>query len=333
MSKRKYRLLAAAVVTIGFILVMWTFWPTNVGDVPPKPTSHNEVSVLPNESSQPASGSTTESHTEPNINPSAPNYGGIPSVSEYDGVHAWVQINNGEPYFTQDERTNTKAFELYADLDNLGRCGTAYANICQEIMPTEPRGSIGSVKPTGWQSTKYKGVVDGDYLYNRCHLIGFQLAGENANPKNLITGTRYLNIKGMLDAENMVTDYVKETNNHVLYRVTPIFNGDNLVADGVLMEAYSVEDEGDGISFCIFAFNVQPGIVINYADGTSHANTEQVQQNTTERHYILNTNSHKFHLPDCDSAAKTSEKNKADYYGTREELIEQGYTPCGFCNP
>lgn len=187
-------------------------------------------------------------------------------VPEYTGV-SWVELNGNEPEFTAEEIT-TNTFENYSELDELGRCGVAYANICQELMPTEPRESISSVKPSGWQTYKYD-FVDGKYLYNRCHLIGFQLAGENANKLNLITGTRYLNIEGMLPFENMVADYVKETDNHVLYRVTPIYEGDELVARGVQMEGYSVEDNGEGISFNVYAYNVQPGVTINYATGES----------------------------------------------------------------
>lgn len=180
---------------------------------------------------------------------------------------AYVAINGNVPFFVEEEYT-TESYEYYSDLDELGRCGVTMACIGVDIMPTEDRGEIGSVKPTGWQSVKYD-IVDGKYLYNRCHLIGFQLAGENANKKNLITGTRYLNIEGMLPFENLVADYVKETENHVLYRVTPIFEGDNLVASGVVMEGWSVEDEGDGVCFCVFAYNAQPGITIDYATGNS----------------------------------------------------------------
>lgn len=179
----------------------------------------------------------------------------------------YVSINNGVPFFTDAELT-TDAFERYSELDAKGRCGVAYANVCREIMPTEKRGAIGSVKPSGWQTAKYD-FVDGKYLYNRCHLIGYQLSAENANEKNLITGTRYMNVDGMLPFENMVADYVKETDNHVLYRVTPIFEGDNLLASGVLMEAKSVEDAGKGILFCVYVYNVQPGVSINYATGDS----------------------------------------------------------------
>lgn len=187
-------------------------------------------------------------------------------IPKFSG-NAYVAVNGNMPFFMPEEITD-ESFEYYAELDSLGRCGTTMACIGIDIMPTEERGEIGSVKPTGWQSVKYD-CVDGKYLYNRCHLIGFQLAGENANKKNLITGTRYLNIEGMLPFENMVADYVQETKNHVLYRVTPIFDGDNLVAHGVLMEGYSVEDEGEGITFCVFAYNAQPGILIDYKTGAS----------------------------------------------------------------
>lgn len=180
----------------------------------------------------------------------------------------YVEINHNQPLFEKADLT-TEPFENYSELDSLGRCGVAYANICQELMPTEERGEIGSVKPSGWHTVKYPEVIKDLYLYNRCHLIGFQLAGENANEKNLITGTRYLNIEGMLPFENEVAEYVKETNQHVLYRVTPIFTEDNLIADGVLMEAYSVEDSGKGVSFCVFVYNVQPGIEIDYKTGES----------------------------------------------------------------
>ena len=178
-----------------------------------------------------------------------------------------MELNENQPNFSQSDMT-TEAFETYSELDELGRCGVAYANICKELMPTEERGNIGSVKPTGWQSAKYD-VVDGKYLYNRCHLIGFQLAGENANKQNLITGTRYMNVTGMLPFENEVDDYVDETGNHVLYRVTPIFEGSELVARGVQMEAMSVEDAGESVCFNVFVYNVQPGISIDYATGNS----------------------------------------------------------------
>jgi len=200
----------------------------------------------------------------------------LDSIPAYDGK-AYVAVNDNVPFFTDSELT-TDAFEYYSELDSLGRCGVTYANVCKEIMPTEERGKIGMVKPSGWHTVKYD-VVDGKYLYNRCHLIGYQLSGENANTRNLITGTRYLNVEGMLPFENMVADYVKETGHHVLYRVTPIFEGDNLVANGVLMEAKSVEDNGAGILFNVYCYNVQPGVTINYANGESSLDGTDAQQN------------------------------------------------------
>ena len=190
----------------------------------------------------------------------------IDSVPDYSG-EPYIAVNDGVPYFTDDEIADS-SFETYSPLDRLGRCGAAAACVGRDIMPTEERGSIGSVKPSGWHTVKYD-FVDGKYLYNRCHLIGYQLTGENANEQNLITGTRYLNVEGMLPFENMVADYVKETDNHVMYRITPIFVGTELVARGVLMEAYSVEDDGDGVEFCVFCYNVQPGVTIDYATGDS----------------------------------------------------------------
>lgn len=189
------------------------------------------------------------------------------SIPEFNGKDAYVVLNNNEPNFTKEDMT-TKSFEKYSKLDNLGRCGVAFANVGKDIMPTEERGSIGQVKPSGWQTIKYD-IVDGKYLYNRCHLIGYQLTGENANRENLVTGTRYLNIDGMLDFENDIADYVKKTGNHVLYRVTPIFQGSELVCRGVQMEALSVEDNGKGIKFNVFAYNAQPGIEIDYSTGKS----------------------------------------------------------------
>ena len=263
----------------------------------------------------------------------------LSQVEEYAG-EPYVEVNDNVPYFT-DEDLTTQAFEWYSPLDGLGRCGTAYANICLDLMPTEERGEIGMIRPTGWHTVRYNGVVDGNYLYNRCHLIGFQLAGENANEKNLITGTRYLNVEAMLPFENLVNDYVDDTGNHVLYRVTPVFEGDDLLASGVLMEGYSVEDEGQGICFCVYCYNVQPGVEIDYATGESWESgqassaPEESQSSAAEeaRDYVLNTSSHKFHLPSCSSVETMSEKNREDYHGTREELLAQGYEPCGSCNP
>ncbi len=277
----------------------------------------------------------------------------LADIPDYDGT-PYIQLENNIPDFTENEKKNTEAFETYSELDSLGRCGQAYANICPEIQPTEERGAIGNVRPSGWHTVKYNDLIDGNYLYNRCHLIAYCLAGENANEKNLVTGTRYLNTEGMLPFEELVNDYVDKTGNHVLYRVTPIFDGDNLVASGVEMEGWSVEDEGAGICFHVYCYNVQPGIEINYADGTSWETTsderENAQeaeraeqpkapadnpdcQNETAQTYILNTNTKKIHRPTCSSVNQMKETNKQTYEGTVEELENMGYTPCKKCNP
>ncbi len=252
-------------------------------------------------------------------------------IPEFDGKKPYVAVNDNKPYFDEKSYTTT-SYEEYGNLDNKGRCTYAMASIGKDIMPTEERGSIGSVKPTGWQISKYD-FVDGAYLYNRCHLIGYQLTGENANKSNLITGTRYMNVQGMLPFEDMVADYVKETENHVLYRVTPIFLDNELLARGVLMEAISIEDEGDGICFNVFCYNVQPKVHIDYMNGENYSeeeNTEAIDENAS---YILNTSSRKFHKVDCPSVKDIVSANKKGYKGTREELILDGYSPCGNCKP
>lgn len=288
-----------------------------------------------------------------NVNVQAPQINEIPL---YSGK-PYVAVNGNIPNFTELSRVS---FENYSPLDSLGRCGVAYASLSKDTMPTEERGSIGQVKPSGWQTAKYE-FVDGKYLYNRCHLIGFQLSAENANTRNLITGTRYMNVDGMLPFENMVADYIKETGNHVMYRVTPLYDGNNLVASGVLMEAKSVEDNGDGILFNVFCYNVQPGVTIdyatgnNYADGSTSANvsvdtssssssssavssssssssssTASTGESST---YILNTNTKKFHKQSCGSVKNMKEANKQLFDGTRDEVISKGYEPCKKCNP
>ena len=284
---------------------------------------------------------TTTTEKTPEIKADNENSVSLSDIPDYIGS-PYCTINDNKPFFKDN---TTKAFEQYSDLDNLGRCGAAYANICNEIMPTAERGEIGSIKPTGWESIKYD-WVDGKYLYNRCHLIGYQLAGENANEKNLITGTRYMNVEGMLPFENMVHDYVKETDNHVLYRVTPLFDGDNLLANGVLMEARSVEDDGKGIEFNVFCYNVQPDVEITYSTGASKAveknddsdapeeeeDSEEEEQYNSQS-YVVNTNTGKFHYPSCSSAKKIKSSNRWDYDGSRDELIGMGYVPCKNCNP
>ncbi len=260
----------------------------------------------------------------------------LEEVPAYSGS-PYVELDGNQPGFSLEERT-TDSFETYSTLDALGRCGPAYACIGQDLMPTEDRESISSVRPTGWVQAEYD-FVEGGSLYNRCHLIGFQLTGENANEENLITGTRYMNVEGMLPFENMVADYIKETGNHVLYRAAPIFEGENLVASGVVMEALSVEDEGEGVCFHVYVYNVQPGVEIDYATGESWETKDSAssalesQAEEQETDYVLNTSSKKFHLPDCPSVDSMSGKNRQEYHGTREELIAQGYEPCGSCHP
>ena len=261
------------------------------------------------------------------------------SCTLLDENKPYAEVNDNVPQFTEEQIT-TESFESYSDLDDLGRCGPAIACIGKDIMPTEERGAIGQVKPSGWQMAKYD-IVDGKYLYNRCHLIGYQLSGENANEKNLITGTRYMNMEGMLPFENMVAAYIEETDNHVMYRVTPIFTENNLLADGVQMEAFSVEDNGKGISFNVFVYNMQPGIEINYLDGTSKLESDSDFEETVEKQniqnekndtiYILNTNTMKFHSKDCSSIKDIKPKNKETYNGTKAWLLDNGYSSCGIC--
>ena len=267
------------------------------------------------------------------------------NVPEFNGK-AYTKLNGNKPEFTEKEKSKTKSFEKYSRLDRLGRCGAAFANIGTDIMPTEERGSISSVKPTGWEQNSYTFIENG-YIYNRCHLIGYQLTGENANERNLITGTRYMNVEGMLPFENEVADYVTSTKHHVLYRVTPVFEGDNLLASGVEMEAWSVEDNGKGVCFNVYCYNVQPGVVITYASGknvpdkkyTAKSNVSGnkskaiISRENTVREYVLNVSSKKFHVKTCDAVKKMKPKNKRTYKGTRAELIKDGYAPCGMCNP
>ncbi len=245
-------------------------------------------------------------------------------------------INNNKPSFTKKQKKKTKAFEKYSKLDKYGRCGVAFANVCPDIMPTDKRGEIGSVRPSGWHTVKYPGVIDDLYLYNRCHLIAFCLAGENANKRNLITGTRQMNVEYMLPYETRVLNYVRSTGNHVLYRVTPLFKGKNLVASGVQMEAYSVEDKGKGIKFNVYCPNKQDGIRIDYKTGDSSLKFEASATNNTANdktsyNYVLNTNTRKIHLPTCASVLQMKEKNKKYSSESISTLKSQGYTTCHNC--
>ncbi len=285
----------------------------------------------------------------------------ITDIPEYTG-RPYVEINNNQPSLSAKDFTR-EAFEHYSDLDDIGRCGAAFANVGPETMPQEERGPIGEVHPSGWQVANYHDLIEGNYLYNRCHLIAFSLTGENANEKNLITGTRYLNTEGMQPFELEVLEYVRASGNHVLYRVTPVFEEDNLVASGVEMEALSVEDRGAGICFHIYAYNVQPGVIIDYRTGDNKPDPDYDRQERDEESYqsaegktgqrailenstegtseadnqegtyILNANTHKFHYPSCDSVTDIKEKNKVISRKSREEIIEEGYQPCGRCKP
>ena len=283
----------------------------------------------------------------------------IKKVPKYSGT-PYIVINGDNPSFSEKDKERV---EEYSELDKYGRCGTAFANVSKDIMPTSARESIGEVRPSGWHTVKYEKIIKDRYLYNRCHLIAFQLAGENANEKNLITGTRYLNVEGMLPFENKVADYVNATGNHVLYRVRPIFKGSDLVARGVQMEAKSVEDNGKGISFNVYCYNVQPGIRINYKDGSSRAESK-VQKNKNKKaekpeksskkkktgkpkktkkveedngvkvslHYVANTNTGKFHISTCRYVNMMKESNKYES-DNRDELVSSGYVPCKVCRP
>lgn len=257
----------------------------------------------------------------------------IPSeeIPSYSG-QPFAVLSGNIPDFTEEEKVS-QPYEYYGELDALNRCTYAMACIDRSLMPTEERGSIGQVKPSGWHTVKYD-IVDGKYLYNRCHLIGYQLTGENAVTENLITGTRYLNMEGMLPFENMIADYIQETGNRVLYRVTPDFREEEALARGVVMEGWSVEDQGQGICFKVYAYNVQPGIVIDYQTGESSLDdmppTETIQQITI---YILNTSSKRFHSADCGQGQNTKEENKEISSMPRELLLILGYSPAGCCDP
>lgn len=252
----------------------------------------------------------------------------LPDGTEIEGYSGtpYAAIGDNVPDFLPEDMTQ-QSFERYSKLDGLGRCGTAYANVGEDIMPKEERGNIGQVKPSGWQTVKYD-IVDGKYLYNRCHLIGYQLTGENANVENLITGTRYLNVEGMLPFENMVADYVKETHAHVLYRVTPVFKENELVARGVRMEGWSVEDQGEGICFDVFAYNVQPGIEIDYATGESTLSAvgEWEEEGQTEKLEIRgNKKSKIYHCPgQADYDTMEDSPNLVLFY-SEKEAQEAGY--------
>ena len=283
-------------------------------------------------------------------------------VPAYTGQPA-VEVDDDAPSFSEEEISyarENEGFESFSELDSLGRCGAVTVCVGPETMPKdgEERGSIGMIKPSGWQTSKYN-FVDGKYLFNRCHLVGWQLSGENANERNLVTGTRSMNVEGMLPYEDEVASYVDQTGNHVLYRATPIFEGDELVCRGVEIEAYSLEDDGAGISFNVFCYNVEPGVSIDYATGenaegdetaafdtsttdtsaTTSATEDQATSEETAAEaedigtYVLNTNTMRFHDPTCSSVEDIAPNNKEEYDGSRQALIDEGYESCGRCKP
>lgn len=280
--------------------------------------------------------STTEETTGATTTKKAESTGKIP---EYSGK-AFVALNGNKPVFSKSELSE-KGYEKYSSLDSLGRCGVVIASLGKDTMPKkdEERGSISHVKPSGWVQATYE-HISGKYLYNRCHLIGWQLSAENDNKRNLITGTKYFNINGMLPFENMVADYIRETNNHVAYRVTPVYDGKGLVAKGVQIEAKSVEDNGDGICFNVFCYNVQPGVKINYKTGEStleggkkpaNITTKKAEENSATGTYVLNINSKKIHYPDCRYVKSMKDENKQSFKGNIKTLYDKGYTTCGNC--
>ena len=310
MNKKRLRAIistaAAAITAIIAVICVSLFSGHNLEDY--TTTAHNSSAVELNEKSY-----------------------SLDKIPEYEG-RPYVVINNNNPDFTE-KQLKAKSYESYGKLDSLGRCTECIACIGTDLMPTGERDSISAIKPTGWQTSRYD-FVDGESLYNRCHLIAYQLAGEGANPYNLITGTRYMNTEGMLPFEESVGNYVRETNNHVLYRVTPIFSGNELVARGVQMEALSIEDGGKAIRFNVYCYNVQPQVAIDYKTGKNHLDKKETATSKGKNaSYVLNVNSKKFHRPDCDSVKDISEKNKKVFNGKRQDLIDSGYEPCSSCNP
>lgn len=255
----------------------------------------------------------------------------LENIPEYSG-DAVAIINDNNPQFSE---LVMESYEYYSELDYLGRCGVAHASLGMDLMPTEQRESISQVKPSGWLNKEYD-IVEGGYLYNRCHLIGFQLAGENANEKNLITGTKYMNSPIMTKYENAIAGYIKETGNHVMYRVTPMYQGSDLVAKGIQIEGYSVEDQGEGVCFNVFLYNEQPGIIIDHGTGESWLDEEheiKVIEDVLgdDIEHVLNTSSLKIHQPSCSSVKKINDGNRKNTDMDVEELFKLGYTLCGSC--
>ena len=281
----------------------------------------------------------------------------LADVGDFAG-QPYVELNGGVPNFTEEDLVAAEGYyEMYSPLDELGRPGMAIASVGRELMPEGKREAIGMVKPVGFSTVRYDDLIEDKYLYNRCHIIGWQLTGENANERNLITGTRYMNVEGMLPFENQVASYVKATGNHVLYRVTPVYEGSELVCQGLEMEALSLEDGGEGLQFHVFVYNVQPGIEIDYATGDSRRTEDSTSKepdsgsdtnsgsqtdddsgtdtdaDVPQSTYVLNRNSHKFHYPSCESVSDMAEHNKIFSDEDRDTIVAQGYEPCKRCSP
>ena len=325
MRKRTVLLLLAALLLLagcGNLLPQ----STQGESAPRDESAYNETAALQEESAETAAG-----------DPAAFSFGDIPA---YFGEPS-VEVNGGEPYFTAEELAafapEAKPEPVFTDFDAFGRAGACTALAGPETMPKGERGDIHEIRPSGWQSVRYAGI-DGEFLYNRCHLIAWQLIGSD-DPRNLITGTRYLNIEGMQPWEDKIAYAIYRTDAHVLCRATPIFADDELVCRGVLLEAVSAEDAGKTLRFCVFCYNVQPGVAIDYATGDSEgpapeeAATAEESSDSREPTYIGNRNSMRFHRPDCESVQEMSERNKVFFYGGREEPVAAGYTPCGVCRP
>ena len=249
-----------------------------------------------------------------------------------ESIAAFELVNNGIPYFSKKDFLVPNGYEFYSNLDELGRCGVAFAKLSLDTMPQKNRGSIGKIKPSGWNFAKYD-FIDGKYLYNRCHLIGYQLSAENSNEKNLVTGTRFLNTKGMLPFENKVASYIKRTGNQVLYRVTPRYYSSDLLAYGIQIEALSIEDQGEGIKFNVLCYNIQPGVNINYKNGdnTIERNNTSINKRVDKKLYIFSLKSREFHNPKCNNIV-----GKDDFYKlkcTRDDMVNRQFIPCNVCNP
>ena len=278
-------------------------------------------STVPSEETEPEADAQPQISQPPFIDPD--------TIAEWDGEPCLI-VDGNIPGFTQGDLTDDP-YQFNSPLDGLGRCGFAVACIDRSLLCNGEREALASVTPSGWANREYD-FIDGGYLYNRCHLLGFQLTGSQADERNLITGTRYMNVNGMLPYENKVADHVRKNDHHVLYRVTPRFRAEELVCRGVQMEAYCVECGNDEpFMFHVFCYNVQPGVVIDYETGEN--TLVELLFGTEKHHYVLNTSSKKFHDPACENAQSISEKNREEVYCTREELIYWQYAPCGVCRP